>query len=72
MMVTMMVAWALQPVVLLTSITKQGKGLVVYDAWPVEFGMDNEFDTFNMKTKAFERYSFGWDDWRGIRGNAGA
>jgi hypothetical protein len=55
-----------------TSISKQGKGLVCYDAWPLEFGMDNEFDTFNMKVKAFLRYSFGWDDWRGIWGNAGA
>lgn len=55
-----------------TSITAKGEGLVVYDAWPLEFGMDNDFDTFNMKVKAFERYAFGWDDWRGIWGNAGA
>ena len=56
----------------LTSINSKGQGLVVYDAWPVEMGLDNDFDTFNMKTKAFERYSTGWIDFRGVRGNAGA
>lgn len=56
----------------MTSVSRAGKGLVCYDAWPLEFGMDNDFDTFNMKVKAFERYSFGWDDWRGIWGNPGA
>lgn len=57
---------------LMTSVNKAGEGLVCYDAWPLEFGMDNDFDTFNMKVKAFERYSFGWDEWRGVFGNAGA
>lgn len=57
---------------ILTSVNKSGKGLVCYDAWDLEYGVDNDSDTFNMKVKAFERYSFGWDDWRAIRGNAGA
>jgi len=56
----------------LTNINKKGEGLAYYDAWPLEFGVDNDSDTFNMKVKAYQRYSFGWDDWRGARGNAGA
>lgn len=56
----------------LTSVNERGKGLVCYNNWPLEFGMDNDFDTFNMKVKAFEAYSFGWDDWRGVYGNQGA
>jgi hypothetical protein len=55
-----------------TNLNKQGKGLVHYDAWPTEFGMDNDFDTFNMKCKAFFRCSFGWSDFQGCYGNAGA
>ncbi len=55
-----------------TSINAAGQGLVAYNNWPLEFGMDNDFDTFNMKCKAFEAYSHGWDDFQGIYGNAGA
>jgi hypothetical protein len=33
---------------------------------------DGDFDTGNMKYKARERYSFGWSDWRGFVGSAGA
>lgn len=57
---------------LTTSINAKGEGLIHYQAWAMEYGMDNDFDTFNMKSKAFERYSFGWEDWRAIFGNAGA
>ncbi len=55
-----------------TSLNNAGNGLVTYQAWGLEFGMDGDFDTFNMKSKAFERYSAGWIDWRAIVGNAGA
>jgi len=55
-----------------TSVNAKSEGLICYDAWAMEFGQDNDFDTFNMKVKAFERYSFGWDDWRCIWGSAGA
>jgi len=34
--------------------------------------MDNDFDTMNAKAKAYERYSFGCTDWRGLFGSAGA
>ena len=32
---------------------------------PIEISRDNEFDTENLKVKAYERYSFGLIDWRG-------
>ena len=56
----------------LTSINEKGEGLVHYNNWDMEFGLDNDFDTFNMKVKAFEAYSFGWDDFQGVYGNQGA
>ena len=54
-----------------TSVNKAGTGLVWYDRRPLEFGADNEFDTENAKYKATFRCSAGWDDWRGVFGNAG-
>lgn len=36
------------------------------------FTRDNDFDTSNAKAKASERYVFGWSDWRGVFGSAGA
>lgn len=36
------------------------------------FDMDNDWDTENAKFKATSRYSFGWTDWRGVYGSAGA
>jgi hypothetical protein len=33
---------------------------------------DNDFDTKNGKYSGYERYSFGWSDWRGIYGSPGA
>lgn len=38
----------------------------------VEFTQDNDFDTENAKAKAYERYSFGYTDPRGLFGSAGA
>lgn len=55
----------------LTNVNETGKGLVSYDAWPLEFGQDNDFDTFNLRVKAFYRDSKGWVDWRCIVGSAG-
>lgn len=37
-----------------------------------QFEMDNDFDTENAKFKATARYSFGWSDYRGVYGSAGA
>jgi hypothetical protein len=36
-----------------------------------EFSQDNDFDTMNAKAKAYERYVFGWTDWRGLYGSEG-
>lgn len=37
-----------------------------------EFAQDNDFDTSNLKYKGYERYVFGWSDWRGLFGSPGA
>lgn len=47
-------------------------GLMGFNRTPFEFTQDNDFDTDNAKAKGYERYSFGWTDWRGIFGSAGA
>ena len=39
---------------------------------PIKTAMEGDFETGNMRYKARERYSFGWSDWRGIYGSAGA
>jgi hypothetical protein len=38
----------------------------------METDMDPDFDTGNLRFKCRERYSFGWSDWRGVYGSAGA
>ena len=48
------------------------RGLMHYVREIGEFEQDNDFDTKNAKAKKYERYSFGWTDWRGIFGTAGA
>jgi len=39
---------------------------------PLQTKMEPDFDTGNLRFKARERYSFGFSDWRGYFGNAGA
>lgn len=56
---------------IVTSINQEGGGLIHYQRWPLKFGQDNDFDNFNMKVKAWERYSFGWYDFLGMFGNQG-
>ena len=53
-----------------TNMTKDG--LKLFTRRPMEFTMDNEFETENAKYKATERYSVGWTDWRAIWGSAGS
>jgi len=55
-----------------TSINEAGEGLIHYVGEPMHFGTDGDFDTFNMKVKAWEAYAFGWDDFQGVYGNQGA
>lgn len=52
--------------------TNAQDGMLHYNRRGAEFTIDNDFDTENAKYKATERYSFGWTDWRGIYGSAGA
>lgn len=37
----------------------------------ISFDQDNDFDTKNAKAACYERYSFGWTDFRGIYGTPG-
>lgn len=48
------------------------EGLKHYERTPIQFTQDNDFDTMNAKAKAYERYSFGWTDPRGLYGTPGA
>lgn len=47
-------------------------GLTCFDRDKVPLEQDNDFDTKNAKAAAYERYSFGWTDWRSIFGSPGA
>lgn len=47
-------------------------GLQGFDRTKIEFTRDNDFDSENQKAKAYERYSAGWSDFRGVFGSAGA
>lgn len=52
--------------------TNAPAGLTCFDRTKIEFSRDNDFDTSNAKAKAYERYSFGYTDWRGGWGTPGA
>lgn len=47
-------------------------GLMNIKRSALEFSNDGDFDTDNAKAKAYERFSFGWTDPRGIFGSPGA
>lgn len=47
-------------------------GLKCYQRDGFDLEQDNDFDTSNAKAKTYDRYSFGWSDWRGIVGSEGA
>ena len=44
------------------------KDLIWYERIPVEFGREEDFDTFQTKFRAYMRYSRGWRDYRFIFG----
>lgn len=46
-------------------------GMTMFQRKKAQFAQDGDFDTTNLKYKAWERYSFGWSDWRAAWGNAG-
>jgi len=52
--------------------TNAPRGMVGYQRSPISFDQDNDFNTKNAKAMAYERYSFGVTDWRGLFGSAGA
>jgi hypothetical protein len=49
-----------------------GAGMTGFDRVAVDFTQDSDFDTDNAKAKCYERYSFGWTDWRAMYGSPGA
>lgn len=52
--------------------TNAPRGMVGYMRTPIEFTQDNDFDSENAKAKCYERYDFGFTDFRGIFGSAGS
>jgi hypothetical protein len=47
-------------------------GMTVFDRDIQPFMQDNDFDTSNLKAKKYERYVFGWTDWRQAFATPGA
>lgn len=47
-------------------------GMRMFERVATELSQDNDFDTENMKAKAYMRFSGGWSDWRGLYGSPGA
>jgi len=47
-------------------------GLIHFERDIQDIAMDNDFDTKNGKYAKYERYSFGWADWRALFGSPGA
>lgn len=47
-------------------------GMCQFEREAIDFSDDNDFDTDNKKYKAYERYEFGWSDFRGLFGSPGA
>lgn len=48
------------------------QGTTLFDREIQDFQMDNDFDTSSAKSKKYERYSFGWTDWRSWFATPGA
>jgi phage major head subunit gpT-like protein len=45
------------------------EGLVHFERIPFETDIRSEFQTDNLQVKGYERYSFGFDDWRAVSGS---
>jgi len=52
--------------------TNVDDGLRLFQRVAPQFEQDQDFDTSNLKYKAYERYSTGWSDWRALVGSPGA
>lgn len=51
--------------------TNAPRGMIGYTRQAVQFDTDGDFDTKNARASAYERYSVGWTDWRGLFTNKG-
>lgn len=51
--------------------TNVPRGLQHFTREEVSFDQDNDFDTKNAKAACYERYAFGWTDWRQAFGTPG-
>jgi hypothetical protein len=47
------------------------QGPILFQRNPIRFSDDGDFDSGNVKYKAYERYSVGMADWRGVFGSVG-
>jgi len=47
-------------------------GMKCYQRDSFDLKRDNDFDTDSAKAKVYDRFSFGWTDWRGVLGSSGA
>ena len=52
--------------------TNAPEGLKLFQREEAEFSQDGDFDTSNLKYKAYERYSVGASDFRALYGSSGA
>jgi hypothetical protein len=52
--------------------TNVPQGMKLFQRVKAEFAQDGDFDTGNIKYKAYERYSTGWTDFRALYGSPGA
>lgn len=48
------------------------QGLKLFQRTELDFDQDSDFDTYNLKYKAYERYSVGWTDPHALYGSPGA
>uniref|UniRef100_A0A6M3KPZ3 Putative capsid protein n=1 Tax=viral metagenome TaxID=1070528 RepID=A0A6M3KPZ3_9ZZZZ len=52
-------------------LTNIPSGLMYFEREAVRIENDNDFYTKNELVSAYERYAFGWADWRGVYGSPG-
>lgn len=51
--------------------TDAPEGMTLFDREAISISEDNDFDTKNFKVSSYERYVFGYSDWRGLFGSPG-
>uniref|UniRef100_A0A6M3IPX8 Putative capsid protein n=1 Tax=viral metagenome TaxID=1070528 RepID=A0A6M3IPX8_9ZZZZ len=47
-------------------------GMKHYQRDRIDLEQDNDFDTKNARASSYDRYAFGWSDWRSVYGTPGA